>query len=202
MRHSNPDFADARVSLLGELNVEVQLAMRGWHPVRLDTAQMAANADLIGVNKTHRVCIQVKTTEAEGHSHAAALGFGYATNYLSSNAPIFNGKESALIADVVVAVHYRAERSRYVVLPVAFAERLCRMHGDYWGSLPKRDGSKRSASFPLYLHFDGKPGAHAEHKSMCQANLTKFEDAWWVLSESIDKLHDPDAWPLLGASRQ
>jgi len=52
-----------KVGLLGELEVELRLAKNGWHPVRLDTNQMAANADLIAVNKMKRVSIQVKTTD-------------------------------------------------------------------------------------------------------------------------------------------
>ena len=37
------------VGRLGELLVEQQLIERGWHPVRLDTAQMASNADLLAI---------------------------------------------------------------------------------------------------------------------------------------------------------
>ena len=45
------DQRSVRVGLLGELEVELQLVLQGWHPVRLDTAQMASNADLLAVNK-------------------------------------------------------------------------------------------------------------------------------------------------------
>ena len=38
------------VGRLGELLVEQQLIERGWHPVRLDTAQMASNADLLAID--------------------------------------------------------------------------------------------------------------------------------------------------------
>ena len=49
-----PDSVEAqelnpRIGLLGELAVEMQIVQHGWHPVRLDTAQMASNADLIAV---------------------------------------------------------------------------------------------------------------------------------------------------------
>lgn len=69
-----------RVGLLGELAVEMQIVQHGWHPVRLDTAQMASNADLLAVNHQRRVSIQVKTTNAETqHKDAAGwLSFGYA----------------------------------------------------------------------------------------------------------------------------
>jgi hypothetical protein len=34
---------------------KIQLARRGWHPVQLDTAQMASNADLIAINHKKRL---------------------------------------------------------------------------------------------------------------------------------------------------
>ena len=49
------------VGLLGELQVEQRLVEEGWHPVRLDTGRMASNADLLAVNRQHRVSIQVNT---------------------------------------------------------------------------------------------------------------------------------------------
>ena len=33
-----------RVGLLGELAVEMPIVQHGWHPVRLDTTQLASNA--------------------------------------------------------------------------------------------------------------------------------------------------------------
>jgi len=124
--------ASPRVGLLGELEVEMQLARNGSHPVRLDTAQMALNADLLAINRRKRVSIQIKTTDAEKqHSHSLWLGFGYSTGYIRENKPIFNSKRSPLIADVVVAVSYTPNASKFVVLPVAFAEKLCRAHADF-----------------------------------------------------------------------
>jgi hypothetical protein len=86
----------------------MQIVQQGWHPVRLDTAQMASNADLIAIKGKQRVSIQVKTTNAEtqhGKGDAAGwLSFGYATGYLRDKKPIFNSKNSPLIADVVIAV--------------------------------------------------------------------------------------------------
>ncbi len=114
---------------LGELLVEQQLLERGWYPVRLDTAQMAANADIVALNRERRVSVQVKTTDATtGHSHSNSVGFGYATAYLREGKPIFNSKPSPLVADVVVGVKYDSEKSRFVVMSVAFAEKLCRFH--------------------------------------------------------------------------
>ena len=59
---------------LGELLVEQQLLERGWYPVRLDTAQMAANADIVALNRERRISLQVKTTDAKtGHSHSNSV---------------------------------------------------------------------------------------------------------------------------------
>ena len=186
-----------RVGLLGELEVELKLAVEGWHPVRLDTAQMASNADLLAVNRRHRVSIQVKTSDAsKQHSHSQWLGFGYATGYLKNKKSIFNSKESPLVADVIVGVSYHAEGSRFVVMPVAFAEALSRFSCDYWYSVPKRTGGTRSHSFPIYLCFEATPKKHAVHNTRIRQNLLAFENAWKVLNEPIDKLHDPQAWPL------
>src|SRR5438046_401757 len=91
MAEVGEDQTSVRVGLLGELEVELQHVRKGWHPVRLDTAQMASNADLLAVNKEKRVSIQVKTTETEKqHSHSQWLGFGYSTGYLRDKKPIFN----------------------------------------------------------------------------------------------------------------
>jgi hypothetical protein len=105
------------IGLLGELQVEERLVENGWHPIRLDTAQMASNADLIAINRRQRVSIQVKTTDAmHRHSHSHALGFGYSTSYLRDAVSIFNSKESPIIADVVVGTSYNGSASRFVVL--------------------------------------------------------------------------------------
>lgn len=190
-----------RIGLLGELAVEMQIVQRGWHPVRLDTAQMASNADLIAIKGQHRVSIQVKTTNAETQhpveDSAGWLSFGYATGYLRDSKPLFNSKNSPLIADVVIGVSYHPRRTRFVVMPVAFAEALCRVHCDYWSCVPTKGGSKRSQSFPVYLLFTANRHAHKEHFDRIKRNVSKFENAWDVLSEDIATLHDPMKWPLL-----
>lgn len=186
----------SNVGLLGELEAELVLVRQGWHPVRLDTGQMAANADLLAISRKHRICIQVKTTNADQqHSHSW-LQFGYSTGYLKDGRPIFNSKDSPLVADVIVAVSYRVNNSRFVVLPVAFAEVLCRLHCDYWNSVPTRAGSKRSHSFPVYLCFEARRTEHGAHHARIRRNLEAFESKWSILNEPIEKLHDPQAWLL------
>ena len=183
---------------LGELLVEQQLLERGWYPVRLDTAQMAANADIVALNRERRVSVQVETTDATtGHGNSDSVGFGYATAYLREGKSIFNSKPSPLMADVVVGVNYNSENSRFVVMPVAFAEKLCRFHCDYWDSVPTKNGKKRSSSSRIYIRFAGGGKAHSGHNEKAKRNLLAFEDRWDVLSEPVDKLHDEEAWRLL-----
>lgn len=189
---------DFRVGLLGELQVEQRLVTNGWHPVRLDTAQMASNADLLAINRHDRVSIQVKTTNAgKQHAHSHYLGFGYATGHLRDGSKVFNSKKSPLIADVVIGVSYSQERSRFVVLPVALAETLCVTHARYWYNVPLKSGGSRTTNFPLYLCFTASPAAHAEHHDQMKRNLAAFEDAWHLLHEPIAKLHDAKAWKIL-----
>lgn len=186
----------ARVGLLGELEVEMQLVKSGWHPVRLDTAQMASNADLLAVNRKHRVSVQVKTTDADKNSEW--LQFGYSTGYIRDHKPIFNSKHSPLIADLIVGVSYRSNGTRFVVMPVAFAETLCRFHCDYWSVVPTRTEQKtRSHSFPIYLCFTAQRKVHVEHHERVKRNLMAFEGKWDILAEPIERLRDPNAWPLL-----
>ena len=182
----------------------MQLARLGWHPVRLDTAQMASNADLLAIRGKKRVSLQVKTTDAKKrHSHSDWLGFGYATGYLRDKSKIFNSKPSPIIADIVVAVSYAPNASEFFVLPVAFAEKLCQAHANYWFKVPakKRDAGgklgERSAAFPLYLCFKKSPTAHKEHHEQVMRNLHEFAGCWGLLDELIDKLHNDNAWPLL-----
>lgn len=183
---------------LGELLVEQQLLERSWYPVRLDTAQMAANADIVALNRERRVSVQVKTTDATtGHGNSDSVGFGYATAYLREGKSIFNSKPSPLVADVVVGVRYDSGNSRFVVMPVAFAEKLCRFHCDYWYSVPTRNGGKRSSSFPIYLRFAGGGKIRAKYNEKVSRNILAFEDRWEILSEPINKLHDEGAWDLL-----
>lgn len=186
------------IGLLGELQVEQRLVELGWHPVRLDTAQMAINADLLAIRRKSRIAIQVKTTDAlSRHSHSGFLGFGYATNHLRDKTPVFNSKDSPLLADVIVGVSYRAKETRFVVLPVAQAEKLCRIWVNFWYKTPLLSGERRTTNFPIYLCFTATRGTHSKHHERMKRNLLAFEDKWEVLNEPIEKLHDPKAWPVL-----
>jgi hypothetical protein len=103
----------------------------------------------------------------------------------------------------VVAVSYAPNASEFVVLPVAFAEKLCQAHANYWFKVPakKRDAGGKlgewSTSFPLYLCFKKSPTAHKEHHEQMTRNLRAFADRRDLLDVSIDELHSDDAWSLL-----
>jgi hypothetical protein len=188
----------ANVGVLGELEVELRLVLQGWHPVRLDTGRMASNADLLAINREHRVSIQVKTTSGERHSHAHSLMFVYSTGYLRDGDSIFNAKRSPIIADVVIGVSYLGqEKSRFVVMPIAFVEILCRLHCNYWFAVPRQSGDKRSPSFPIYINFSGAPGSHKEFNERMKRNLLAFENRWDVLLQPLSQLHNEKAWPII-----
>ena len=190
------------IGLLGELAVETELVYREWHPVRLDTAQMAANADLIAIKRHQKISIQVKTTDAiTEHSHSKAFGFGNAGAYLNSKVtenivPFFNSKESPLITDVVIGVLYKPNSRQFAILPVAMAEKLCRAHADYWHAQPKKDGTTHSPLFPVYLQFDKIRIQHKIHDTMINHNLRRFVDKWDILDLPTDTLHDPKQWVI------
>ncbi|MDF0584954.1 hypothetical protein [Bradyrhizobium yuanmingense] len=194
---------EAKIGLLGELAVELQLAKHGWHPVRLDTAQMASNADLIAIKGKRRVTIQVKTTDFEKQRRSGNwMGFGYSTNYLRDSKSFFNSKNSPLLADIVVAVGYVENACKFVVLPVALAEKLCRRHANYWFGVPARKREtlklgKRSFTFPIYLCFSANRKTHRGHHEQMKRNLQAFADRWDVLDVPIEKLHKRTLWPLL-----
>ena len=187
------------IGRLGELLVEKQLIEHGWHPVRLDTAQMASNADLVAIKGLHRVSLQVKTannaTSASTRSLSVAFGY-YGTGYVHGAKLMFNSKPSPLVVDIVVGVSYGAS-PRFVVLPVALAEMLTRKHFDYWYPVPKKDGSQRSPSFPFHLRFPIESGhPHLAHLRMIERHLLAFENHWELLSEPPNRLHDKAEWSL------
>ena len=124
---------------------------------------MASNADLLAVKGRQRVSIQVKTTDfAKQRVNSEWLQYGYSTAYLRDKHDIFNSKKSPIVADVIIAVGYKEIASRFVVMPVAFAEKLCRLHANYWFRVPakKRTSGKmgrRSKIFPPLSLLYGYP---------------------------------------------
>ena len=187
-----------RTDLLGELQTEISLLEAGWHVLRLDRGERAANADMIALKKRHRVALQVKTTNAYNrHSHSDYLHMGYATDFLEKKRSIFNSKESPIMTDIVVGVIYNKEKSRFIVMPVAFAEKICRFHCKYWSGIKTKKMGKRSNSFPIKLCLNANPKAHSKHHEKIKKSLLRFENRWDYLSWSIEKLHDKRLWKLL-----
>lgn len=184
------------IGRLGEVLVEQQLLERGWHPVRLDTAQMASNADLVAINGQSRVSMQVKTTDAKlrPHSHSDHFFFGHSRGYLLDKKPFFNSKPSPIIADIVVSVRY-GDPPLFVVMPVALAEKLCRHACDGWFRVPKTDGTRRSPNFPVYLRYAADPSKTLPDRDQrIRQNLLAYQDRWDLLFEPIKRLHDGTAW--------
>jgi len=176
------------IGLLGELFVEQKLVENDWHPVRLDTAQMAANADLIALKKSQRINIQVKTTQEAG-----SFSFGYAQSFLNNGTPFFNSKSSPIIADVVVGVMYNSTESTSVVLPIAVAEELCRKAVSNWYKVPKRNGSKRSPRFPVYLRVS-RINPDNWWEAEIKEELSRYENNWDILSHPVERFHDLEFW--------
>ena len=148
---------------IGELQVELELTQRGWHVERLDGAARAANGDLIAILGRHKVVIQVKTNGTQ--KDRAFLG--YAKKFLESGEKFFNNKQAAIETDIVVSVTGIYPNAEFYVFTVSEAEEFARAEASYWHEKPKRDGLKRSASFPISPKTD---------------KLAEFRDKW-------DKLH-------------
>jgi hypothetical protein len=184
--------------LLGELEVEAALVRRGWHPVRLDRMQVSANVDIIAVKGQQKVAIQVKAGSGWGHSHAKYLHLGRALSYLRDGKSVFNSKVSPLISDVVIAVVCGKEAgSRFVVMPIAFAETIARAHADYWYRVATRtESGQRTDRFPIYVNLFAEPKAHGKHHMRMARNAARFEDRWDILEQPLDRLHKTAAWPL------
>jgi hypothetical protein len=182
---------------LGELSVELRLVSLGWHTVRLDTAQMASNADLLAIKNLQRVAIQVKTTDARvPHSHDKHVFLGYGNEALLTGGTVFNSKPGPLTTDVVIAVLYNEPVCRFVVLPVAAAENIARQHFNFWQQKLKKTGERRKSAFPLYVPFLKSRERHAAHDDCMIKSLALFEDRWSVLDEEVDALRRSENWPL------
>lgn len=192
------NLTSKEIGLLGELEVEKHLIINHWHPVRLNTSQVAANIDLLAIRDTNKVSIQIKTTNACGHSHANYMQFGNAGNHLTTGKSIFNSKDSPLKADIIIGVHYHPNKIRFVIMPVAFAEKLCQDHCKYWSKLETKKGTSRSNNMSIYLPFSTNISKrHADHDERIKRNLSNFEDNWDILLQPIEGLHNPNKWPLL-----
>jgi hypothetical protein len=136
---------------IGELHVELELTVNGWHVERLDGAAKAANGDLIAIKGEHKVVIQVKTNSTQpGRAFLAHAG-----RFLNDGEPFFNSKMSAIRTDIVVSVVTDKHRSpEFYVFMVDEAEKLAQSIAINWDSTLKRNGQQRSKSFPITPKVD------------------------------------------------
>ncbi len=148
-------IGDQRVARLfsgkiGELLVELELTVQGWHVERLDGAAKAANGDLIAIRGRCRAVIQVKTNGTQ--KHRAFLG--YANRYLEGGGSFFNARSAVIETDVVVSVTGGHRDPEFYVFTTEEAEEFAQAEAATWYGTPKRDGSKRSPTFPVSPRTD------------------------------------------------
>ena len=190
------------IGQLGKSLLEKRLRKHGWRPKRIDREGEASNADIraLSLDGERRVYLKAQVSDANMKgSHRDSICFGNAGEHLRQDKSIFNSKPDSFKADIVVGAsydHHDPERSRFIVMPVAFAEKLCRFHCEYWYSLPKKDSTKRDPSFLMYLRFAGGSPKHAKHNEKIRRGLLYFKDRWEILSEQASRLHDESAWDL------
>ena len=189
---------DADIALVGEIDVRRELAAEGWLTINTNTEKgNFPNVDLIAArhDSVHR--IQVKTTNGEEGSHRHCLYLGRAEGWLKNKTPFFNNKNGILKADIVVLVLALRERSRFVVLPVALAEKIARADVEEWSEVPKRDGNRRSPGFDARPGFTRLSTNAMPKAASIQKTLKAYENNWDMLDETSKRLSDPRAWKLL-----
>ena len=162
----------------GESYVTYKLARNGWMAVNANSgvANMP-NLDLIGLRHDKRITIQIKAAKAD---KSIPLAGSY-----KADGVYFNTKEGPK-ADFVVSVMIPrdgAASPTCYVFPVDVANRLAQEYGDNWAKVPKRDGTKRSTTFPIWLKGDATSLA------------TNYREAWGLLDTA------EEANPISAAAR-
>lgn len=186
---------DIDIALVGEIDVRRELAAEGWLTINTNTEKgNFPNVDLIAAMGQQSRAIQVKTTNGEHGLHSHCMYLGRAEGWLTSRTHFFNRKDGPLSASVVVLVNAKRIRSRFVVLPVALAEKMARISVEQWYSVPKKDGKVRSAGFDARLPFTRLKQNSPEVDQFLQTTLMAFEDRWDILNGSIEKLNDEEVW--------
>lgn len=133
----------------GESYVTYRLAREGWLAVNANSgvANMP-NVDLIALKGDKRVTIQIKSAKA---NRAIPLAGNY-----KPDGVYFNAKTGPKADFVIAALIHRdkvATPTCYV-FPVAVANKVAQTHGRELADTPKRDGSVRSMTFPIWLKGD------------------------------------------------
>lgn len=187
--------AGADISLVGEIEVRRELAAEGWLTINTNTEKgNFPNVDLIAVKGDSARHIQVKTTNGESGSHRTHMFLGRGEAWLKDRTPFFNTKSGPFSAGVVVLVNAKRKGSRFVILPVAIAEQLARIHVENWYRIPKRDGQVRSAGFDARIPFIRNKASLLPVEVFCRDVLLLFEDRWDVLDADPATLNSIEGW--------
>jgi hypothetical protein len=190
---------DIDIGLIGEIDVRRELAAEEWLTINTNTEKgNFPNVDLIAAKDQEARHIQVKSTSGDRlrNAHAHCLNFGHAQGWLEKRTPFFNGKRGILTSSIIVLVNVRRDRSRFVVLPVALAEKIARAHAEEWFDTPKRDGKRRSAGFSARPCFTRLKKDPTDLDKTLIAILHSYENRWDLLNESPEVLSNSDAWHL------
>lgn len=185
------------VSLVGEIEVRRELAAEGWLTINTNTEKgNFPNVDLIAVRGDFARHIQVKTTNGESGSHRTHMFLGRGEAWLKDRTPFFNTKTGPFSVSVVVLVNAKRRESRFVVLPVAIAEQIARLHVENWYQVPKRDGQVRSAGFDARIPFIRNKASLMPVEVFCRDVLLFFEDRWDVLDSEPERLNSIEGWDV------
>ena len=188
---------DTDVALVGEIDVRRELAAEGWLTINTNTEKgNFPNVDLIAARGDEARAIQVKTTDAEKGSHKHCLFMGRGEGWLTNRTAFFNAKPGPLAASIVILVHAKRDRSRFVVLPVALAESIARQHVEQWYVVPKRDGLQRSPGFDARIPFTRLSAEPRESERQLNEVLIRYEDRWDILELPVDELKDMNRWGI------
>jgi len=150
MREKIPSSLTANaIGAIGERIVANELTFRGFLAVNANSGEEnSPNFDIIALKGKQRPTIQIKTSNAS--SHKGQYFFGY----YKETGDYFNTKNGPK-ADIIIAVYlYNPISYSCLILPVKDAERVCRRQASHWMNTPKKNGQKRSPSFPIFIHPD------------------------------------------------
>ncbi len=151
------------IKAIGERIVANELTFRGWLAVNANSGEEnSPNVDLMALRGDKRVTIQVKTSSARSNEDQHFMG------YYKEQGAYFNAKPGPT-SDFVVSVYVNSPTNyRCLVLPVGDAERMCKLAGEHWMNVPKKDGGRRSPNFRILLSAGGQ-------------QIASFVDAWHLL---------------------
>lgn len=166
----NPSSAIAKAlsRSAGEAYVAYMLARHGWLAVNANGGSNMPNVDIVALKGNKRITLQVKAAKADKSIPLAGT--------FKPDGKYFNTKDGPK-ADFVVAVMLPRDvkiAPACYIFPAKSANRIANKIGRSIAGKPKRDGSKKSLTFPIWLK--GKDRDYAE----------KFTVAWDKLGRSVN----------------